>query len=78
MYFLGHLNIKEVELLMTEQNVTSFCKFICMSLFSVWESMMKGSYKTPPDTKEPLDYGYIAANGKILDSSEYKFLIKST
>ncbi|PNF21181.1 hypothetical protein B7P43_G05126 [Cryptotermes secundus] len=29
----------------------------------IWESMMKGSYKTPPDTKEPLDYSYIAGNG---------------
>jgi hypothetical protein len=30
--------------------------------------MMKGSYKTPSDTKEPLDYSYIAGNGKIFDS----------
>jgi hypothetical protein len=40
--------------------------------FSVWESMMKGSYKTPPDTKEPLDYSYIAGNGKVLNFSESK------
>ncbi|XP_069692930.1 rhythmically expressed gene 5 protein [Periplaneta americana] len=29
----------------------------------IWESMMKGSYKTPSDTKEPLDYSYITGNG---------------
>jgi hypothetical protein len=37
--------------------------------------MMKGNYKTPPDTKEPLDYSYIAGNGKILDFSESKSLV---
>jgi hypothetical protein len=40
--------------------------------------MMKGSYKTPPDTKEPLDYSYIAGNGKLLDFSESKSLVNST
>ncbi|KDQ65242.1 Rhythmically expressed gene 5 protein [Zootermopsis nevadensis] len=29
----------------------------------IWESMMKGSYKTPSNTKEPLDYSYISGNG---------------
>lgn len=38
---------------------------------------MKGSYKTPSDTKEPLDYSYIAGNGKMLDFSESKSLVNS-
>lgn len=38
---------------------------------------MKGTYKTPPDSKEPLDYSYIAGNGKVLNFSESKFVVKS-
>jgi hypothetical protein len=39
--------------------------------------MMKGSYKTPSDTKEPLDYSYIAGNGKILDTVGIKLTMNS-
>nr|CAD7580061.1 unnamed protein product [Timema californicum] len=29
----------------------------------IWESMMKGTYKTPGDNQEPLDYSYASAAG---------------
>nr|CAD7595624.1 unnamed protein product [Timema genevievae] len=29
----------------------------------IWESMMKGTYKTPVDNQEPLDYSYASAAG---------------
>jgi hypothetical protein len=38
---------------------------------------MKGSYKTPSDTKEPLDYSYIAGNGKIIHYVGSELIIKS-